>query len=41
VSLFDQPVRVTSFKLVHAVWRRQRMEMLPVLAAVMSKLMTG
>jgi hypothetical protein len=29
VSFFDQPVRVTRFKLVHAVWRRQRMEVLP------------
>ena len=29
VSFFDQPVRVTRFRLVHAVWRRQRMEMLP------------
>ena len=26
VSFFDQPARVTRFKLVHAVWRRQRME---------------
>ncbi len=28
-ELFDQPVRLTRFKLVHAVWGRQRMEMLP------------
>jgi hypothetical protein len=28
VSFFDQPLRVTRFKLVHAVWRRQRMDML-------------
>jgi hypothetical protein len=28
VSFFDQPPRVTRFKLVHAVWRRQRMEVL-------------
>jgi hypothetical protein len=24
VSFFDQPLRVTRFKLVHAMWRRQR-----------------
>jgi hypothetical protein len=34
VSFFDQPLRVTRFKLVHAVWRRQRMEMLPGVAPV-------
>ena len=34
MSFFDQPLRVTRFKLVHAVWRRQRMEMLPGVAPV-------
>jgi hypothetical protein len=34
VSFFDQPARVTRFKLVHAVWRRQRMELLPGVAPV-------
>ena len=34
MSFFDQPVRVTRFRLVHAVWRRQRMEMLPGVAPV-------
>ena len=34
MSFFDQPVRVTRFKLVHAVWRRQRMEVLPGVAPV-------
>jgi hypothetical protein len=34
VRFFDQPLRVTRFKLVHAVWRRQRMEMLPGAAPV-------
>ena len=34
VSFFDQPLRVTRFKLVHAVWRRQRMDMLPGVAPV-------
>jgi hypothetical protein len=34
VSFFDQPLRVTRFKLVHAVWRRQRMEVLPGVAPV-------
>jgi hypothetical protein len=34
VNFFDQPVRVTRFKLVHAVWRRQRMEVLPGVALV-------
>jgi hypothetical protein len=34
VSFFDQPVRVTRFKLVHAVWRRQRMDVLPGVAPV-------
>jgi hypothetical protein len=34
VSFFDQPLRVTRFKLVHAVWRRQRMETLPGVAPV-------
>jgi hypothetical protein len=29
VSFSDRPARVTRFKLVHAVWRRQRMEVLP------------
>jgi hypothetical protein len=28
VSFFDQPARVTRFKLGHAVWRRQRMDLL-------------
>jgi hypothetical protein len=30
----DQPLRVTRFKLVHAVWRRQRMDVLPGVAPV-------
>lgn len=34
MSFFDQPARVTRFKLVHAVWRRQRMELLPGMAPV-------
>jgi hypothetical protein len=34
VSFFDQPLRVTRFKLVHAQWRRQRMELLPGVAPV-------
>jgi hypothetical protein len=34
VSFFDQPPRVTRFKLVHAVWRRQRMDVLPGVAPV-------
>jgi hypothetical protein len=34
VSFFDQPLRVTRFKLVHAVWRRQRMDLLPGVAPV-------
>jgi hypothetical protein len=34
VSFSDQPARVTRFKLVHAVWRRQRMEMLPGVAPI-------
>jgi hypothetical protein len=34
VSFFDQPARVTRFKLVHAVWRRQRMQVLPGVAPV-------
>jgi hypothetical protein len=34
VSFFDQPARVTRFRLVHAVWRRQRMEVLPGVAPV-------
>jgi hypothetical protein len=34
VSFFDQPARVTRFKLVHAVWRRQQMEVLPGVAPV-------
>ena len=34
MSFFDQPARVTRFKLVHAVWRRQRMELLPGVAPV-------
>jgi hypothetical protein len=34
VSFFDQPASVTRFKVVHAVWRRQRMEMLPGVAPV-------
>jgi hypothetical protein len=34
VSFFDQPAPVTRFKVVHAVWRRQRMEVLPGVAPV-------
>ena len=34
MSFFDQPVRVTRFKLVHALWHRQRMEVLPGVAPV-------
>jgi hypothetical protein len=34
VSFFDQPARVTRFQLVHARWRRQRMEVLPGVAPV-------
>jgi hypothetical protein len=34
VSFFDQPLRVTRFKLVQAVWRRQPMEVLPGIAPV-------
>jgi hypothetical protein len=34
VSFFDQPAKVTRFKLVHAVWRRQRMQVLPGVAPV-------
>ena len=34
MSFFDRPVRVTRFKLVHAVWRQQRMEVLPGVAPV-------
>jgi hypothetical protein len=34
VSFFDQPLRVTRFKLVHARWRRQRMDVLPGVAPV-------
>jgi hypothetical protein len=34
VSFFDQPASVTRFKLVHAVWRRQRMNILPGVAPV-------
>ena len=34
MSFFDQPARVTRYKLVHAVWRRQRMEVLPGVAPV-------
>jgi hypothetical protein len=34
VSFFDQPLRVTRFKLVHALWRRQRMDVLPGVAPV-------
>jgi hypothetical protein len=34
VSFFDQLPRVTRFKLVHAVWRRQRMAVLPGVAPV-------
>lgn len=34
MSFFDQPVRVTRFKLVHAMWRRHRMELLPGVAPV-------
>jgi hypothetical protein len=34
VSFFDQPARVTRFKLLHTVWRRQRMDLLPGVAPV-------
>jgi hypothetical protein len=34
VSFFDQLLRVTRFKQVHAVWRRQRVELLPGVAPV-------
>jgi hypothetical protein len=34
VSFFDQPLQVPRFKLVHAVWRRQRMDVLPGVAPV-------
>ena len=34
MSFFDQPLRVTRFKLVHAQWRRLRMDLLPGLAPV-------
>jgi hypothetical protein len=34
VSFFDQPARVIRFKLVHAVWRWQRMAVLPGVAPV-------
>jgi hypothetical protein len=34
MSFFDQPGRLTRFKVVHAVWRRQRMEVLPGVAPV-------
>lgn len=34
MSFFDQPARVTRFERVHAVWRRQRMEVLPGVAPV-------
>ena len=34
MSFFDQPLRVPRFRLVHAVWRRQRMEVLPGVAPV-------
>jgi hypothetical protein len=34
MSFFDQPLRVTRFKLVHAQWRRQRMDVLPGVAPV-------
>jgi hypothetical protein len=34
VSFFDKPARVTRFKLVYAVRRRQRMEVLPEVAPV-------
>jgi hypothetical protein len=34
VSFFDQPAKVTRFKLVHTVWRRQRMQVLPGVALV-------
>jgi hypothetical protein len=40
VSFFDQPARVTRFKMVHAVWRRQRMDVLPGVAPV-SLLLAG
>jgi hypothetical protein len=33
-ELLDQPLRVTRFKLVHAVLRRQRMDVLPGVAPV-------
>jgi hypothetical protein len=35
VSFFDQPLRVSRFKLVQAVWRRQRMDVLPGVAPVL------
>ena len=34
MSFFDQPLRVTRFKLVRAMWRRQRMDVLPGVAPV-------
>jgi hypothetical protein len=34
VSFFDQPARVARTKLVHAVWHRQRTEVLPSVAPV-------
>jgi hypothetical protein len=34
VNFFDQPPRVTRYELVHAAWRRQRMETLPGVAPV-------
>ena len=34
MSFFDQPLRVTRFKLVQALWRRQQMDVLPGIAPV-------
>jgi hypothetical protein len=34
VSFFDHPLRVTRFKLVQALWRRQQMDVLPGVAPV-------
>jgi hypothetical protein len=34
VSLFDRPASVTRFRMVHALWRRQRVGMLPGVAPV-------
>jgi hypothetical protein len=34
VSFFDRPAGVTRFRMVHALWRRQRVGMLPGVAPV-------